>query len=401
MSVVAAAVVASAAIGAVSANKASKRAQQSADKMTAVGDEAAQLGRDQFDWYKAEYERTRPQREATAAQDQKIADAQYGGMQYAMQQARDFDARNKSVFQPLEDRIVSDALTFDEGARGQQLANEAGADVTQAFGSAQDQGRRSLTRMGINPASGAYQQAVVGQDANFALAKAGAMNRARTQARSEGTAKRMDAVGLGKGIVGNQATMQQIAQGGGNAAVGAGSAGVAVNQSGAPMMTQGFNSAMQGFGTMANLNRQGGIYQSIANGYSDQRNNAYGDMVGGLFSMGKSGMDAWGSLGNALTGSSDKRKKKGTGKPADTEGALDELMAVQVEEGWEYDPAKGAPPGLAGKKHIGPMAQDVRQHMGEKAAPGGEVLDFVEINGKLMASMQEIAKRVERLEGKK
>jgi hypothetical protein len=45
------------------------------------------------------------------------------------------------------------------------------------------------------------------------------------------------------------------------------------------------------------------------------------------------------------------------------------------------------------------MAQNVRKVMGDKAAPRGEILDFVEINGKLMASMQELGKRVEKLEG--
>jgi hypothetical protein len=105
------------------------------------------------------------------------------------------------------------------------------------------------------------------------------------------------------------------------------------------------------------------------------------------------------SAGMSGFGLSDKNKKKSTGQPADTAKALEEVMSVPVEEGWEYDESKGAPAGSGGKKHTGPMAQNVRKVMGDKAAPRGEILDFVEINGKLMASMQELGKRVQKLEG--
>ena len=42
------------------------------------------------------------------------------------------------------------------------------------------------------------------------------------------------------------------------------------------------------------------------------------------------------------------------------------------------------------------VAQQIK--MGEQAAPGGRRLDLVNINGRLMASMQVLAKKVERLE---
>lgn len=280
MSVVAAATVAVGAMGAYSSNKASKRAQQSANEMTEAGREAAQLGRDQFDWYKQEYERTRPQREAAAAMDQQIAEQQFQGMQYAMDQARELDARRKGVFQPLEDKLIAEANEFDTDAKREQLAGEAMADVNRAFGSARGQQTRELARMGVDPSSG--RALAIGEQGKVAqaleLARAGTQT--RQQARAEGRALKMDAIGIGRGVIGNQATMQSLAQNGGNAAVGAAGAGVNVNQSGAPLMAQGFGSAMQGYGTMSGLFGQGANFQNQANNWTNQRNSAIGSMFG-------------------------------------------------------------------------------------------------------------------------
>jgi hypothetical protein len=103
-------------------------------------------------------------------------------------------------------------------------------------------------------------------------------------------------------------------------------------------------------------------------------------------------------LATKLYMSSDESIKSNTGKPADTKKALAELDATQVDDGWRYDEAKGAPAGSGGAEHTGPMAQQVRKTMGEKVAPGGKQIDIVSMNGKLMASMQELSKRMKKVE---
>lgn len=95
---------------------------------------------------------------------------------------------------------------------------------------------------------------------------------------------------------------------------------------------------------------------------------------------------------------SDENIKTNTGKPADTKKALAEVDATQVDDGWSYDESKGAPPGSGGVERTGPMAQEVRKTMGDKVAPGGKQIDLVSMNGKLMASMQELSKRVKKIE---
>ena len=397
MTVVAVAVVGSAVIGGVVSNNASKRAAKSADKLAASGDEAAQLGRDQFDWYKAEYEKTAPQRDAAAALDAKVGEAQYKGMEYATQQAQELDARNKSVFRPLEDKIVADANAFDTEGKREQLAGVAATDVNSAFSGARGQQVRSDARMGVTPGSGRADATSAKLTMAQALTTAGAMTKARRDASAEGYARKMDAVGLGKGIVGNQVTMQQVAQNGGAQAVGAVGSGVNVGQSGAGLMAQGFGGAQNGLMNQGQLYGMAGKFQANADAQQQAALKQIGTGAG--YATGDAGMQASILKGGGYF--SDEDIKSNTGKPVDTKKALAEVNATQVDEGWNYDESKGAPAGSGGVEHTGPMAQEVRKTMGSKVAPGGKQIDIVSMNGKLMASMQELSKRVKKIEERK
>ena len=46
------------------------------------------------------------------------------------------------------------------------------------------------------------------------------------------------------------------------------------------------------------------------------------------------------------------------------------------------------------------MAQDVQKNMGDKVAPGGKVIDMVSMNGITMGAVQELAKRLKKIESK-
>ncbi len=386
----------SAILGAYSSNKASKAAKASADKLAAQGDAAAQLGRDQFDWYKQEYEKTAPQREAAAALDAKVGDAQYRGMELATQQAQELDARNKGVFRPLEDSIVADAKAFNTEGKREQLAGEALTDVNSAFGAARGQQVRSQSRYGVTPGSG-RAMALDGQMTTAqALASAGAMTKARRDASAEGYARKMDAVGLGRNIVGNQISMQQVAQNAGASAVGASGAGLGATQSGLAIMGQGFGAAQNGLATQGGLTSAAGRMSSEA---SAQQTSALTQLGLGVGNLAKE-YDL--SMAKKATPppiiQSDEGIKTNTGKPADTKKALAEVDATKVDDGWSYDESKGAPPGSGGVERTGPMAQEVRRTMGDRVAPGGRQIDLVSMNGKLMASMQELSKRVKKIE---
>jgi hypothetical protein len=380
MSFIAAAVAGSAVLGYSASRSASKSAERSAAQIAETGDAANQLGRDQFDWFKAEYASTKPTRDAAEALDLKVAGAQLAGMETATQQAKDLDTRNKTVFQPLEDSIVADAGNFDTAGRRVQAVNEATADVESAFGRAQDDLGRTLARNNVSAGGGRSQSLMQDAALKKATAIAGATTGAVKNVEQQGYARKMDAVGLGKGIVGNQATMQQIAQQGGAQAVAASGAAINASQSGAGLMQTGFSGAQTGLSNAGSLYGQAAKVQS----YADQKK--------------MDGINTLGSAAGYLL--SDEDKKKGTGKRADTKKALAKVVKTPVDDGWEYDEAKGAPAGSGGTKRTGPMAQRVRKTMGDDVAPGGKAIDLVSMNGNLMAGMQELAKRMAKLEKK-
>lgn len=363
------------------------------DGMNAAAEASAQLSRESLEWYKAEYAKTQPQRDAAMATGQKVSEAQLKGMEFATQQARDMDARNKSVFQPLEDKIVADAKDYDTAGRRMQAASEATADVESAFGSAQDGLNRTLARSGVTPGSGRSMSLMQDVALKKATAVAGATTGAVKNVEQQGYARTMDAAALGKGIVGNQATQQSIAQQGGAQATGASGAALQASMSGAGLMGQGFGTALQGQG------QAGSLYGQAAQLQAQSNDSGLMGALGGVAGMYAGSTAGSGLITKGLMGMSDVAKKRKTGKKADTAEVLEQIENTPVEDGWEYDPAKG---GIddGGRPHTGPMAQTVRKTMGDSVAPGGKVIDMVSMNGRLMAGMQELAKKVKKLEGK-
>jgi len=346
--------------------------------INAAAVDSAALGRESLAWFKQLVADTQPQRDAAAAMDAKVADSQLAGMDFATQQAKELANRNKTVFQPLEDKIVADAGQFDTAGRRTQAANEATADVEGAFSRAQEGLSRDLARSGTAPNSGRSMSLMQDVALKKATAIAGATTGAVKNVEQQGYARTMDAVGLGKGVVGNQATMQQIAQNGGAQTTAAAGAGLTAATSAGGLMGAGFSTGLQ-------ANQQaGGLYGQVAN--IEQK--ATDGTMGGL-----------GQIAGLATKlyMSDKTKKKATGKPASTSKALKGIVDTPVDTGWKYDAAKGGTSD-GGQPHDGPMAQQVQKHMGNKVAPGGKAIDIASMNGHLMAGMQELAKRMTKLE---
>jgi hypothetical protein len=280
--------------------------------------------------------------------------------------------------QPLEDKIVADAQAFDTPGRRTQAANEATADVEAAFGSAQQGLTRDLARRGVSVGSGRSMALMQDAALKKATAVAGATTQAVKNVEQQGYARTMDAAALGKGIVGNQATMQQVAQSGGAQAVNASGAALGAASSGAGLMGAGFNTGLNGQAQAGNLYGQVARTEQAA---SDGTMGAIGQLAG---------------LGVKLY-QSDENAKDGTDKPLDTKQALKGIEDTPVQADWRYSPAKGGVDD-GGQPHDGPMAQQVRRHMGEKVAPGGKAIDAASMNAHLMAGMQELAKRVKKIE---
>ncbi len=248
---------------------------------------SAQVSKQALDWFTQEYEATRGQREASQILANQVAKSQLSGMQLAQEQAQEASDRNKALFQPLQERLVNEAQGYDTTARREAAAAQARAGVESSMGAAQQGLQRSLLRMGVQPGSG--RSLALQQDAALAkgAAIAGASSKAVKDVEQQGYARRMDAAGMGMGVLGNQATQQQIASNTGSAAVGSSSAANAAGMSGAGLMSQGFGMGLQGFGQAGSLYGQAG---SLTNQTRGQDMALMGNMFGSYMDyLGKGG----------------------------------------------------------------------------------------------------------------
>lgn len=340
--------------------------------MNAAAQANAAIAKEALDFYKQAYADQAPARQAAQDQADRVSNAQVAAMDFATQQAKDADAYNRSTFRPIEQGIAADALAFDTPMRRAAASQAAAADVDASAAAVQAGNDRALARSGVAPGSARALAVREDMAGDLVKARAGAMTTAARNVEQQGYARKMDAAALGKGVVSNQATQQQIATSAGSAGVGSSQAALSAAMSGNSTMQAGFNTA-----TSANSSA-GNLYGQAAN-IQQQSNASNNALLGQLGS----------SAGYFL---SDKGKKKGTGRMADTAKALKEVDATKVEDGWTYrdDPAQ--------QPHTGPMAQTVQKTMGDEVAPGGKVIDAVSMNGRMLAAVQELSKRVKNLE---
>ena len=415
----AAAGIAAAGIGAYGAISAADSNANAADNATAaqsrIADGQTQLGRDQLGFNKQVYSDGADARSSALDLSKRVGAAQLQGMQFATETAKDYDAYNKGTFRPLEQKVVGEAQGYDTPERRLQAAAAAQGDVDQSFAATQAASERDLARDGIAPGSGKAMSLMQDAMVSQAAARAGAGTTAVRNVEQQGFSRSMDAASLGRNLPSNQAVQEHVGTLAGTAAATSGMQGINAQQSGVGNVNAGYagaasagNSAGNLFGSVASLNNQAAVQTAAGFGQLGQavgslsKNPAATNWMSGLFSSPAAPSNAayMPQQTDDLGIASDKNIKTGTGKPASGKKALAQIAATPVESGWKYDPAKGGPDD-GGQPHTGPMAQTVRRTMGESMAPGGTKIDLVNMNGKLMAGMQELTKRVKKLETSK
>lgn len=249
----------------------------------------ADIARQQLDVAKQQLDYNKEQSAWQQPLVQKIAQQQIDSADVNNQRATEQWNLYKTLFQPVESKMVSDAMNFDSPERQDMLASQAGADVTKSYQGAQDQNQRAMERMGVNPNSGKFQ--AISNEAGLAQAKdtAGAMNTARNNAITQGMALRQGAAQFGRNMPNTGLAADSTALNAGNSAVGNISQGNAINNANAATAQNWFGGAMTGNNSTAGiLNNQ---YQNQLNAWAQQNQNT-ANMIGGLGSLA-------GSLGGA------------------------------------------------------------------------------------------------------
>lgn len=250
----------------------------SADAAKEIAAEQAKVARESLAFYREQYEEFKPvlneilQGEAEMQKSNKA-------------RADEYAAYERETYRPLEKELVRKAQEYDTEAKREQLATAGAADVSQAFGVARGQMQRQQAAGGIAPNSGrfaALNQQMMTQEA---LARAGAMNNARTLAEDKGTALMYDAAGLGRNLATNASTAYGVSQ---NAAAGA----KATTQAGGQIMGQGYQTAGNLYGGASNSygtagNIYGQEFSGRMQGYQAQQqaNSALWSGIGGAAGM--------------------------------------------------------------------------------------------------------------------
>jgi hypothetical protein len=234
------------------------------DGMNRAAEANAAIGEKALEWYQQIYAESAPDRRRAADVALAQSQAQTELARFSLDRSRQEAQRFDTTFKPIEAKIAADAMAYDTPERREAEARQAVADTQIALANARQSSKRAMERRGVMPGSGASLALQGSMDLGAAKLSAGAANTARERVATVGAAKMMDAAGLGRGVVSNQATQAQIGLQAGNSGVNNAMVPLSIAQQGAQLGGQGFqtaiganNSAGQLYGQIAGL--QSGI----------------------------------------------------------------------------------------------------------------------------------------------
>lgn len=263
----------------------------------AIGEAAkanAALGKEAFDWYKGYYENTVAplQQKQTDLADRLTSDyldTSAKQKEFAEEQKQYY----KDTFQPVEKKMVSDAMDYDSAENIKRVSGEAAANVNQQFSNVRGQGARLAGRYGLT--STAFSGPAGASERAQALGAAGAATGAATSTRDKGIALRSGVSNFGRNMPNTSAAYFAGANNSNAGATGANATAVNGAISAGGVMNTGFGLGMQGNQSAGNL-LLGDFNGRMAGYQADQQ------AIGGF-------MQGLGMLGGAAITKSDRRLK--------------------------------------------------------------------------------------------
>lgn len=230
--------------------------------------EQAQLGKDQFGVAQEQWKSDQERLDKQDARWDSIINDQLARQDKLDTQANADRKRYEEVYQPLEDKLVSEAAGYTDernALRGDTAAGRAAADVSNQFAAARTAAQDRLESYGIDPSQVRGQAIDLGARTQEAAARAGAANTTRDQTvRAEeatGRALRSEALNIGRGYPGQIATDYALAfqQGQGAAGIGGQAIGAGLNTT-----ASGFNTMGTGLQWTGAGNQTAGVANQMA-----------------------------------------------------------------------------------------------------------------------------------------
>lgn len=338
--------------------------------------ENAAVAQEQLAFNKQVYEEGKPRQAEMDALAEQVVNQQLdiGAKSAALSQ--DYTDYMKGTFRPIEQALAGEAATAGGAADQEKLAGEAGVDVSTNFEASRAAQLRDMSRVGVNPNSGAYLSADTSSRVMEAATRAKAMNDARTQAKNLGWAKKMDVANVGRNLPSNQATSAGIALNAGNSAV---------SNAAAPNTMANQNAAQMNAGYAGSVNANtaaGGLYLG-----------QFGAQMQGYNAQQQAEADKWSGIGQlATTGYMmymSSKKLKHNKEKISSEIILKGLKKIPVEK-WDYK--KGVEDEV---RHIGVYAEDFSNEFG---VGDGRTIHVMDAIGVSMAAIKGLSKQVDRIE---
>lgn len=193
--------------------------------------------------------------------------------------------RYEEIYQPLEDNLVQEFLSYDTPERRQEERGRAIADVNAAFDAQRRNALQRLESYGVDPSQTRNAALDIGMRTQQAAAAAGAASAANRATEQTGRALRAEALNIGKGYPSNVAGSYGQSIAAGNSMVG--NANQTTATSGNAMQGAGsyLNTAISGYGQGASIMSQG--YQNQMQQYDANQQSMTGVLsaIGGIAGM--------------------------------------------------------------------------------------------------------------------
>jgi hypothetical protein len=203
----------------------------------------------------------------------------------------------RDTFQPVERKMVDEAMNYDSKARQEQQASQATADVRSQMANATAQNNRAMMGMGVNPNSGRFAGLSRAQAVQAGASTAGAATGARNAVIDKGIGLRAGAASFGRNMTNTAAQSYGLATNAGNSAVNNANTGYMGTLANANLMNAGYSNMLAAGNSQINANL--GLGQLMNQGYGIQAN-MYGQQQAGQGAMIGSGIGAASTIGVAL-----------------------------------------------------------------------------------------------------
>ena len=241
-----------------------------------------QLGKDQLQWSKDQFNSTWPYAQQYLQQQSAASAAE-------TQNAQEAQSMYNSTYKPIETQLAQEATSYNSPDRANQNAGMAEADVASSFDASRTAALGNLESYGIDPSQTRYGALDLGTRISQAAATAGAGTQSRLNTEATGLALQGNEVNVGRGYGSNVAQDYNTATNSGSAGINAANSTTAMGAS-----TMGTNTQYQGLAS-GNLSGQVGAlntgFQNQMAGaqfnaqQSAQMSSGIGSLIGGAAGM--------------------------------------------------------------------------------------------------------------------